>query len=493
MIEGIRITVELGDDGRPVVVKTADHDEADLWLSREAERLARARHPGVIEIVDRANRRLVLAWAGHHTLDTLSPTPEVAVTLVANLAATLCDLHALGIVHGRLTPGHVVVDDRGRPRLCGLRGAGPGPIEPGPAEDVAALGRLIDLLLGTEAELEPIPEHRWGRKRWSGAQRRALLTLADQASDPDPARRPTARALAAAVAQLVPEAQYATPSPPRDGPKPSAEEPSTEERPVPPESAADDLPVRDEESGQETEGAGDDPDLSLDDRAHDGVPIPARTIGGERFLGLRLEDRSRGPGLVDPVAPEPAPAEPGSPRVGEPTNRPRWASRPVLLALGTVGGALVVIVALSSSGSRTHPPHTAAVPLTGVTTTSIRPPDDPPRCPGQDCPTDGEIVGNLIRRGDHWFEAGRSGDHVSLGDWDCDGVDTPAVVRPSTGEVFVFDHWATPRKPTTVAPVAVVPKAMSLETVTTASGCAPPRVRLADGSVESLPSVGRPR
>jgi hypothetical protein len=81
---------------------------------------------------------------------------------------------------------------------------------------VAALGRLIDLLLGSEAELEPIPEHRWGRKRWSGAQRRALLTLADQASDPDPARRPTARALAAAVAQLVPEARYATPSPPPD-------------------------------------------------------------------------------------------------------------------------------------------------------------------------------------------------------------------------------------------------------------------------------------
>lgn len=488
------MTVELGDDGRPVVVKTADHDEADIWLSREAERLARARHPGVVEVVDRAERRLVLAWAGHHTLDTLSPAPEVAVTLVANLAATLCDLHALGIVHGRLTPGHVVVDDRGRARLCGLRGAGPGPIEPGPAEDVAALGRLIDLLLGSEAELEPIPEHRWGRKRWSGAQRRALLTLADQASDPDPARRPTARALAAAVAQLVPEARYATPSPPPDGPKSSDEDPSDEERAASPEPTADDLPTRDEEPDQETDGAGGGLDISLgDDRAHDGEPISARTIGGDRFLGLRLEDRSREPGLVDPVASESNRPESGSPRVGERPDRPRWASRAALLTLPMIGVVLVVIVAASSSGSRPHPSPTAAVPLARVTTTSIRPRDDHPRCPGEDCPTDGQIVGNLIRRGDRWFEAGRSGDHVSLGDWDCDGVDTPAVVRPSTGEVFVFDHWPTGREPTTVAPVAVVPTAMSLETVTTASGCAPPRVRLADGSVESLPSAGPPR
>jgi hypothetical protein len=62
---------------------------------------------------------------------------------------------------------------------------------------------------------------------------------------------------------------------------------------------------------------------------------------------------------------------------------------------------------------------------------------------GEDCPTDGQIVGNLIRRGDRWFEAGRFGDHVSLGDWDVT-VDTRRW-SSSTGEVFVFDHWATTR------------------------------------------------
>ena len=28
-----------------------------------------------------------------------------------------------------------------------------------------------------------------------------------------------------------------------------------------------------------------------------------------------------------------------------------------------------------------------------------------------------------------------------MDDWDCDGDATPALLRPSTGEVFVFPRW----------------------------------------------------
>ena len=40
------------------------------------------------------------------------------------------------------------------------------------------------------------------------------------------------------------------------------------------------------------------------------------------------------------------------------------------------------------------------------------------------------------------WEVGAEGDVVVVGDWDCDRLATPAVLRPSTGEVAVFDRWA---------------------------------------------------
>jgi hypothetical protein len=42
---------------------------------------------------------------------------------------------------------------------------------------------------------------------------------------------------------------------------------------------------------------------------------------------------------------------------------------------------------------------------------------------------------------DHRYRIGESGDVVLLGDWDCDGTDTPALYRPATGRVVVFGSW----------------------------------------------------
>jgi hypothetical protein len=39
------------------------------------------------------------------------------------------------------------------------------------------------------------------------------------------------------------------------------------------------------------------------------------------------------------------------------------------------------------------------------------------------------------------YRLGRAGDVVVVGDWDCDGLATPGLYRPSTGEAFEYDSW----------------------------------------------------
>ena len=42
----------------------------------------------------------------------------------------------------------------------------------------------------------------------------------------------------------------------------------------------------------------------------------------------------------------------------------------------------------------------------------------------------------------HRFAMGRPGDQLLLGDWDGDGLDTPALYDPTSGTVTRFDGWA---------------------------------------------------
>lgn len=49
-------------------------------------------------------------------------TPGEAVTILAPIVVTVAELARLGFVHSRLSPGDVLLDDRGRPRLIGLGG-----------------------------------------------------------------------------------------------------------------------------------------------------------------------------------------------------------------------------------------------------------------------------------------------------------------------------------------------------------------------------------
>jgi Protein kinase domain len=161
-------------------------------------------------------------------------------------------------------------------------------------------------------------------------------------------------------------------------------------------------------------------------------PAPGAADGGEP------------PGATRTFGPRPPRPEPEAPR--------RIPARiPVLVAvgLGAAGVLFLVRGPLSSDDARpdcpandaaTGPPGPGAIEVEG----------DPE---GDGCPTVGvyrpEAVAGSERMvlsirvdGDRQRIAiGEPGDQVVLGDWDCDGVDTPALYRTRTGDVQYFDAW----------------------------------------------------
>jgi hypothetical protein len=82
--------------------------------------------------------------------------------------------------------------------------------------------------------------------------------------------------------------------------------------------------------------------------------------------------------------------------------------------------------------------------------------------------------------GEARYLLGRPGDAMLLGDWDCDGTDTPALYRPSTGEVFLFDGWAGGELPVSSDRPRQTRTAGGAATVTSDDGC--DRVEVAEGS-----------
>jgi hypothetical protein len=88
--------------------------------------------------------------------------------------------------------------------------------------------------------------------------------------------------------------------------------------------------------------------------------------------------------------------------------------------------------------------------------------------------------GVVLARADERYGVGERGDLVAVGDWDCDGTATPGVLRPGTGEIFLFDAWAEPGAPVTVSAALQVTGARTL--LAEPAGCGA-RLTLADGSV----------
>jgi len=99
------------------------------------------------------------------------------------------------------------------------------------------------------------------------------------------------------------------------------------------------------------------------------------------------------------------------------------------------------------------------------------------------------VTDRVVEAAGQRWALGEPGDTVAVGDWDCDGLATPAVYRPSSGQVFVFSRWATPEEALAVRPAALV--AGGREIVRTSperadSPCDGLSVMLPDGSQQTV-------
>ncbi|HUR08245.1 MAG TPA: hypothetical protein VM347_37290 [Nonomuraea sp.] len=85
------------------------------------------------------------------------------------------------------------------------------------------------------------------------------------------------------------------------------------------------------------------------------------------------------------------------------------------------------------------------------------------------------------------FELGASNDRVVLGDWDCDGEETPALLVMATGEVFAFASWADDSRTVEGRLVRTIRDAADVAaTQGDADGCTELEVRRFDGSTVTL-------
>src|SRR5262245_8392064 len=439
------------DDNGPVVVKTATPAAVDR-LRLEIERLRQAAHPGVVAIVAVADPpacELRTRYAGE-PVGGWAGTPASVAGLGAAVATTLADLHGAGVVHGRVDASHILVGEDGRPRLCGFSHPGPA----APADDVAALADVLSNLLDrARPSRGGKPLRRWKRLGQAHDQERALRRALHHAVDPVPTRRPNARVLADAILAAVPGAELPPPTPQ------ARTEPDTLER-----------IWTASEQGTEAErwaravGSGP-PDLPLAEvttadwrTAPPPPPLspprpPAPPVADDVGLTIARPQRAGRGGLGG--RPRATPAPPPAPQSG----RRRLVAAVVGIAsVVALTGAAAALVTRDDSPTRE----------TGATSPW------PPGCPrvpapaadtdGDGCPNRLTVDGAVVTSGDARWTLGQPGDLVTVGDWDCDGSASAALLRPPTGDVFVFPDWAQSGAPVSVTPIQRVEQAVGIHT-----------------------------
>ncbi|MFP5317181.1 MAG: hypothetical protein ACLGI2_02675 [Acidimicrobiia bacterium] len=382
----MQVEPAIDERGRQVAVKQAETPDDAARLRREADLLEVAAHPGLIEVVrweDGAEARLHTIWVGGPSLAQVRPLDvEEVAGVVAAAACTLADLHAAGLVHGSVEASHVVLDEDGRPVLCGLGSGGLAGERCGeeavlePASDVAGLGAVLEHLLSRVT----------GRLRGAGAE--ALRHLAGLACGPVETR-PSARSLADAIHDAVPGARL---------PRPEGEPPT---RPAEPPA-----PVR--------------PSLEALRR-----PVAARPPRGLRLAGVGVATAVVVGVAVVALGGQ---ARPASPPEGVASASPSTSTPPAPFP--------------EVAGTPPSPPATAPRPAVPAGCPAVEGPLTAD-VDGDGCAEAVTFTAGVVEAAGRRWAVGQEGDVVALGDWACSGVRSLAVLRPSTGDVYAFSSWAS--------------------------------------------------
>jgi tRNA A-37 threonylcarbamoyl transferase component Bud32 len=407
------VSVEVSAGGRPVAVKRVTQHDRRERLRHEAAILERARHPGVVEVVDIDDgddaTTLSTAWVGGGSLAAAEMAPRKLAGIGAVLAMTVADLHDRAIVHRGITSDHVLLDGLGRVVLVGFGDASSSPGGSDTADDVAAIGAVLEAKLPTDgaalAKLRTSPAERQVVERL-----RAVLA---RARDPEPSRRPSARALSGLLTEIAGE--------------PVGGRPIRLPRPTSADAAASVAP-------------------------HPFAPAYAALRAAFAQLRPRLATRARAIALalaatvIVGVAARTALAS-GTPR--EPAISDTTLVVPETIAMSPT---------TTSATTRATSPR---VWPTSVPCPQLAPRGERRDVDGDGCPEAVTVDGPQVVVDGTRYDVGAPGDAVAVADWDCDGSDTPAVVRPSTGEVFVFEGWATTEAPVPARLLDRVPGAIA--------------------------------
>ena len=408
---------QTGTANRVVAYKrmATDTPQVREGLRAEAQVLAALDHPNIIRIFDVVDDgeglALVMQFAAGGSLaerlatqGTMTPG-DAAATLIA-LADALASAHRCGVLHGDVKPsnilftadGHPLLSDFGLAKVASVAVATSG--TPEYTDPTVLDGQSYDASSDVYALATVGYEMLTGRRPAHGAldaseASSGIVAVLTQALNTDRARRPGAADLAAALRRLV-SALPATGSPAM--PVSGTAAPLAAGRIEPP-----------------TRPFGPRP------------PVPETPTPAPRPPWVRIAALAAALLLIPPAAVVVAM------RPGSAPPAPSPGSSPVApVDVATSDNAATAAAAPLCRGARKP----AARAGHTVTTGDVD---------GTGCRTwvrfsDGIVTLGPGRRAGRWRLGGPQ-DQLLLGDWDCNGTDTPAMYEPHTGMVFQFQAW----------------------------------------------------
>lgn len=411
-------------------------EQRSARLRAEAEVLASLDHPNIVRVLDLVGGPagelvLVLEHApGGSLADAITRHGRLGAEEVGRIGSALADAlaaaHSRGVLHRDVKPTNILFTAEGAPLLADFGSATASP-RPRVAHEVVGTAEYLDPAVARGGAPEPrsdvyglgiaLYEALAGHVPFTGATPEDVLAAAGDG-------RHITLDLAAPEApdDLVTAIERAFARDPRDRQRDAA-------------ALADEL-SREPAPGVAVGGLPWDPPTSR----------PAPVTLGEASSLLPLER----PGQV-PHRPT-ATFGPRPPRPTSPVQVLRRAALLAPLAALVITGAVLASPLSPLAGQDEDGP---AVPPTTAACTAIErgPGFVAADLDGDGCPTalrwDGEVleVPEDTTIAAARYAIGRPGDTLVFGDWDCDGLVTPAIHRPEVGQTVIFDEWANAGQP----------------------------------------------